>query len=145
VYLDYVQPIEKHRRAGRSASRCRVWLTPTGWAAAENPSRQLRNAVAALGAFANWTSPAICAPPRNHEASEKTPLTALATQAVVGRAMRRFGYARDGLSGVVIGGHDIGQALAADARVAVVSATGSTAMGRDIGPRLAARCARAVL
>ena len=59
--------------------------------------------------------------------------------------MRRFGNAPDGLSGVVIGGRDIGQALVADARVAVVSATGSTAMGRDVGPRLAARFARAIL
>ena len=82
---------------------------------------------------------------RATEASEKTPLTALATQAIVERAMRRFGNAPDGLSGVVIGGRDIGQALVADARVAVVSATGSTAMGRDIGPRLAARFARAIL
>ena len=75
----------------------------------------------------------------------KTPLTALATQAVVERAMRRFGNAPDGLSAVVIGGRDIGQALVADTRVAVVSATGSTAMGRDVGPRLAARFARAIL
>jgi aldehyde dehydrogenase (NAD+) len=77
--------------------------------------------------------------------SEKTPLTALATQAVVERAMRRFGNAPDGLCGVVIGGRDIGQALVADPRVALVSATGSTAMGRDVGPRLAARFARAIL
>jgi aldehyde dehydrogenase (NAD+) len=77
--------------------------------------------------------------------SEKTPLTALATQALVERAMRRFGNAPDGVCGVVIGGRDIGQALVADARVALVSATGSTAMGRDVGPRLAARFARAIL
>ena len=87
----------------------------------------------------------ICGDPVVWKPSEKTPLTALATQAVVERAMRRFGNAPDGLSGVVIGGRDIGQALVADARVAVVSATGSTAMGRDVGPRLAARFARAIL
>ena len=77
--------------------------------------------------------------------SEKTPLTTLATQAILERAMRRFGNAPDGLSGIVIGGRDVGQALVADARVEVVSATGSTAMGRDVGPRLAARFARAIL
>jgi aldehyde dehydrogenase (NAD+) len=59
--------------------------------------------------------------------------------------MRRFGDAPGGLSGVLIGGHDVGEALVDDARVAVVSATGSTAMGRAVGPRLAARFARAIL
>ena len=47
--------------------------------------------------------------------------------------------------GCLIGGHDVGEALVDDARVAVVSATGSTAMGRAVGPRLAARFARAIL
>ena len=87
----------------------------------------------------------VCGDPVVWKPSEKTPLTALATQAVVERAMRRFGNAPDGLSAVVIGGRDIGQAVVADTRVAVVSATGSTAMGRDVGPRLAARFARAIL
>ena len=87
----------------------------------------------------------VCGDPVVWKPSEKTPLTTLATQAVVERAMRRFGNAPDGLSGLVIGGRDIGQALVADARVAIVSATGSTAMGRDVGPRLAARFARAIL
>jgi aldehyde dehydrogenase (NAD+) len=77
--------------------------------------------------------------------SEKTPLTALATQAVVERALRRFGDAPDGLSEVLIGGRELGEALVDDGRVAVVSATGSTAMGRVVGPRLAARFARAIL
>src|ERR1019366_1521874 len=79
------------------------------------------------------------------KASEKAPLTALATQAVVKRALRRFGDAPDGLSGVLIGGRELGEALVDDRSVAVVSATGSTAMGRAVGPRLAARFARAIL
>ncbi len=87
----------------------------------------------------------VCGDPVVWKPSEKTPLTALATQAVVERAMRRFGDAPDGLSGVLIGGRDVGGALVDDARVAVVSATGSTAMGRAVGPRLAARFARAIL
>jgi aldehyde dehydrogenase (NAD+) len=87
----------------------------------------------------------VCGDPVVWKPSEKTPLTALATQAVVERAMRRFGAAPDGLSGVLIGGHDVGDALVDDARVAVVSATGSTAMGRALGPRLAARFARSIL
>jgi aldehyde dehydrogenase (NAD+) len=87
----------------------------------------------------------VCGDPVVWKPSEKTPLTALATQAVVERAMRRFGDAPAGLSTVLIGGHDVGEVLVDDGRVAVVSATGSTAMGRAVGPRLAARFARAIL
>jgi aldehyde dehydrogenase (NAD+) len=87
----------------------------------------------------------VCGDPVVWKPSEKTPLTALATQAVVARALRRFGDAPDGLCEVLIGGRDAGEALVDDPRVAVVSATGSTAMGRTVGPRLAARFARAIL
>jgi aldehyde dehydrogenase (NAD+) len=87
----------------------------------------------------------VCGDPVVWKPSEKTPLTALATQAIVKRAMRRFGDAPEGLAGVLIGGRDVGEALVGDGRVAVFSATGSTAMGRAVGPRLAARFARAIL
>ena len=56
--------------------------------------------------------------------------------------MVRFGDAPTGLSEVLNGGRDIGGMLVDDRRVAVISATGSTAMGRAVGPRLAARFAR---
>src|SRR5713226_1027933 len=68
----------------------------------------------------------VCGDPVVWKPSEKTPLTALATQAIVERAMRRFGDAPAGLSDVLVGGYDVGEALVDDARVAVVSATGST-------------------
>jgi aldehyde dehydrogenase (NAD+) len=77
--------------------------------------------------------------------SEKTPLTALATQALFERAARRFGGAPEGLSAVLIGGREVGEALADDARVPLVSATGSTAMGRAVALRLARRLARPLL
>ncbi|MET4036269.1 MULTISPECIES: aldehyde dehydrogenase family protein [unclassified Bradyrhizobium] len=81
--------------------------------------------------------------------SEKTPLTALATVALVERAVKRFrqegGVAPDGLSAVLFGGRDIGELLVDHASVALVSATGSTEMGRAVGPRLAKRFARAIL
>ena len=82
--------------------------------------------------------------------SEKTLLTALATQAIFERAARRFeaagnGKVPEGLSEVVCGGPETGAALVADDRVPVVSATGSTAMGRKVGPILAQRFARAIL
>jgi aldehyde dehydrogenase (NAD+) len=77
--------------------------------------------------------------------SEKTPLTALATQAIFERAVARFGDAPEGLSQLMIGGREAGQALIDDKRVALVSATGSTRMGRAVAPRLAERFARAIL
>lgn len=77
--------------------------------------------------------------------SEKTPLTALACQAVLERALARFGDAPAGLSQVLIGDRTIGEALVDHPKAALVSATGSTRMGRQIAPRLAARFARSIL
>jgi aldehyde dehydrogenase (NAD+) len=77
--------------------------------------------------------------------SEKTPLTALAVQALFERAAARFGEAPQGLSRVLIGGRDVGEALVDHPKVPLVSATGSTAMGRQVAPRLAARFARSLL
>jgi aldehyde dehydrogenase (NAD+) len=77
--------------------------------------------------------------------SEKTPLTALAVQALFERACARFGEAPEGLSAVVIGGREVGEALVDHPKVPLVSATGSAAMGRAVGPRLAQRFARALL
>ncbi len=76
--------------------------------------------------------------------SEKTPLTALATQALFEAAAKKAG-APEGLSQLVIGARAAGEALVDDARVPVVSATGSTAMGRQVGPRVAARFGRSIL
>lgn len=77
--------------------------------------------------------------------SEKTPLCALATQALLERAAARFGDAPAGLSSVLIGAREIGEMLVDHPRVAMVSATGSTAMGRQVAPRLARRFARNIL
>jgi len=78
--------------------------------------------------------------------SEKTPLTALACAAIFARAVKRFGPdAPEGLLKLLIGGADVGEALVDHPRVPLVSATGSTRMGRAVGPRLARRFARAVL
>ncbi|RVU17756.1 L-piperidine-6-carboxylate dehydrogenase [Methylobacterium oryzihabitans] len=87
----------------------------------------------------------VCGDPVVWKPSEKTPLTALATHALLERALARFGAAPAGLAAVLIGGRDLGEDLVADPRVALVSATGSTAMGRHVAPKLAARFARAIL
>ncbi len=77
--------------------------------------------------------------------SEKTPLTALACQALFEKALKAFGDAPEGLSQLVIGGREAGEALVDDPRVPLVSATGSTRMGREVGPRVAARFGRSIL
>jgi aldehyde dehydrogenase (NAD+) len=77
--------------------------------------------------------------------SEKAPLTALAVQRLLERAITRFGDAPAHLSTVLIGGRDIGEVLVEDSRVPIVSATGSTAMGRLVGPKVAARFGRSIL
>jgi aldehyde dehydrogenase (NAD+) len=77
--------------------------------------------------------------------SEKTPLTALATQALFERAAARFGAVPAGLSTLLMGDKAIGEVLVDHPKVAVLSATGSTRMGREVGPRLAKRFARSIL
>ena len=77
--------------------------------------------------------------------SEKTPLTALAVQTLFARAQARFGEAPQGLSQVIIGRADAGQALVDDARVPLISATGSTRMGRAVAQACSARLARSLL
>jgi aldehyde dehydrogenase (NAD+) len=79
--------------------------------------------------------------------SEKTPLCALACQALWERAVARAGVyeAVEPLSQVVLGGRETGEQLANDARIALVSATGSCNMGRALAPLVAARFGRALL
>ncbi|MCE7028889.1 aldehyde dehydrogenase family protein [Jiella avicenniae] len=88
----------------------------------------------------------VCGDPVIWKPSEKTPLTALACQAVFERALVRFGAdAPDGLSQVLIGGPDVGDALVTSEKVALISATGSTRMGRIVGPKVAARFGKCIL
>jgi aldehyde dehydrogenase (NAD+) len=87
----------------------------------------------------------VCGDPVIWKPSEKTPLVAEAVMTLVRRALDRFGDAPEGLVQVVQGGRDVGEALVDDKRIALVSATGSTAMGRSVGPRVAQRFGRALL
>jgi aldehyde dehydrogenase (NAD+) len=87
----------------------------------------------------------VCGDPVVWKPSEKTPLTAVAVQALFERAAERFGEAPAGLSQIVQGAREAGEALVDDPRVALLSATGSTAMGRAVAPRVAARFGRTLL
>jgi len=77
--------------------------------------------------------------------SEKTPLCALACQAIVSRVIEKLPNHPAALSSVVIGGLDVGEALAADVRLPLISATGSVPMGRAVGQTVAARLGRSLL
>ena len=77
--------------------------------------------------------------------SEKTPLTAVATQKLFERAVAKFGDAPKALSQVVQGGRDVGERLAADVRLPLISATGSTRMGKALAPVVGARLGRSLL
>jgi L-aminoadipate-semialdehyde dehydrogenase len=85
----------------------------------------------------------VCGDPVLWKPSSRTPLTALACQSLFARAAERFGDAPEGLLQVVVGG--AGRSLVDDPRVPLISATGSTAMGRKLAPRVAGRLGRSLL
>ncbi|WP_313370350.1 aldehyde dehydrogenase family protein [Achromobacter animicus] len=93
----------------------------------------------------NFALAVVCGDAVVWKPSEKTPLTALACQALFERVARRFGKAPAHLSQVVQGGRDVGEALVDHPKVALLSATGSTRMGREVGPRVAQRFGRSLL
>ncbi|HEY1837989.1 MAG TPA: aldehyde dehydrogenase family protein, partial [Rhizomicrobium sp.] len=61
------------------------------------------------------------------------------------RALKKFADAPANLSQIVLGLRDVGEMLAKDARIPVVSATGSTRMGRELAPVVAARFGKSIL
>jgi len=76
--------------------------------------------------------------------SEKTPITAIACQQITKEVFDANGVP-EGVSGLVIGGAEIGKLMAEDTRVPLVSATGSTRMGKSVGATVGARLGRSLL
>ncbi|MET7362187.1 aldehyde dehydrogenase family protein [Streptomyces sp. NPDC005562] len=76
--------------------------------------------------------------------SELTPLISLACDRLLARAAEDVGAPRD-VHRLLLGDRAVGERLVDDPRVALVSATGSTRMGREVGPRVAARFGRCLL
>ncbi len=87
----------------------------------------------------------VCGDPVIWKPSEKTPLTAIACMKIMARALKRFGDAPEGLVQLVIGGPSIGDALVTSGDIPILSATGSTRMGRIVGPKVAERFGRSIL
>ena len=88
----------------------------------------------------------VCGNPIIWKPSEKSPLTAMACMRILERALKRFGPdAPEGLVQLVLGGPQVGEALVTSREIPLVSATGSTRMGRTVGPRVAERFGRSIL
>ncbi len=76
--------------------------------------------------------------------SEKAPLTAIACQQIT-QEVFEANDVPEGVSGLVIGGAEIGKTMADDTRVPLVSATGSTRMGKSVGAAVGARLGKSLL
>jgi L-aminoadipate-semialdehyde dehydrogenase len=127
--------------------------------ASERPGHHMRETwhplgvVAVISAFnfpvAVWawnvTLALVCGNAAIWKPSEKTPLTALACAKILDRALARFGDAPDDLHHVLIGDGKIGAALVQNPKTILVSATGSTPMGRKVGVSVAERFGKSLL
>ena len=87
----------------------------------------------------------VCGNPVIWKPSEKTPLTALACQALFEKALAKFEGAPEHLSQVLLGEAEVGNALVENKGVALISATGSTRMGQIVGPKVANRFGKSLL
>ncbi len=76
--------------------------------------------------------------------SEKTPLCSIACQNIISDVLKKNNFP-EGVSCVLNGGSDIGKWMAEDQRVALLSATGSTKMGRDVAQRVGSRLGKSLL
>jgi len=88
----------------------------------------------------------VCGDPVIWKPSEKTPLTALAVQKICDRVAKQFGDdAPKGLTQVLIGERDLGEAMTANPKIALISATGSVPMGRAVATDMSKRLGRTIL
>ena len=87
----------------------------------------------------------VCGDPVVWKPSEKTPLTAVACHAIAQKAIQQFDSADPDLLQLLVGDRDIGQALAAHPGLPLISATGSTVMGKSVATTVAGRLGRQLL
>lgn len=76
--------------------------------------------------------------------SEKVPLCGIACQHIITEVFKKNNVP-EGVSGLIVGGREVGEWMAADNRIPLVSATGSTRMGKAVGTTVAARLGRSLL
>ncbi|WP_017257176.1 L-piperidine-6-carboxylate dehydrogenase [Pedobacter arcticus] len=76
--------------------------------------------------------------------SEKTPLTAIACQKIIGNVFAA-NEVPEGVSCLITGGRELGECLSKDTRVPLISATGSTRMGKEVAVKVAGRLGKTLL
>ena len=76
--------------------------------------------------------------------SEKTPLCSIACQNIIAEVLKENNIP-EGVSCVLNGGAEVGQWMAEDQRISLLSATGSTRMGKDVAQRVGARLGKSLL
>jgi aldehyde dehydrogenase (NAD+) len=88
----------------------------------------------------------VCGDPVIFKPSEKAPLSGMATFKALERAIASFGdRAPEGLAQIVVGRAPLAEALVESPKIPLVSATGSTRMGRIVGPKVASRFGKRIL
>jgi aldehyde dehydrogenase (NAD+) len=97
-------------------------------------------AVWSWNAMLGWVCGNVCI----WKPSEKTPLTAIACQHIAQQVFKRNNI-DEGVSCLVIGDRQIGELMSSDSRVALVSATGSTRMGKAVSAAVGARLGKCLL
>lgn len=127
--------------------------------ASERPAHAMREVWQPLGAIGvitafnfpaavwawNFCIALVCGDSVVWKPSEKTPLTALACQALFAKATKKFGATPKGLCTLCFGDHKVGEKIADHKLLPLISATGSTRMGKMVGPRVAQRFGRSIL
>lgn len=93
----------------------------------------------------NFALALVCGNPVIWKPSEKTPLTALAAASLFERAIARVSYAPPSLLQLLVGGRDLGKILVDSPFLPLISATGSTAMGKAVATSVAGRLGRSLL
>jgi aldehyde dehydrogenase (NAD+) len=76
--------------------------------------------------------------------SEKIPLCAVACQNIIAKVFEQNNVP-EGVSNLIIGERDLGERIASDKRIPLVSATGSTRMGKAVGTAVGARLGKSLL
>ena len=97
-------------------------------------------AVWSWNAMLGWVCGDVCV----WKPSEKTPLCGIACQHIIAKVFS-MNNVPEGVCGLITGGREVGEWMAADARIPLVSATGSTRMGKAVGTAVAARLGRSIL
>ncbi len=87
----------------------------------------------------------VCGDPVVWKPSEKTPLCAIACQSIVASILGEMPNVPPAVSSVIVGLRDVGRSLADAPELPLISATGSTAMGRSVAEHVSTRLGRSLL